>query len=44
MVGKSGKRGVERIGLRIKKLLSLMLDDEIAVDEGRRYSLPTESI
>jgi hypothetical protein len=28
------KREVERIGTRIKKLLNLMLDDEIAVDEG----------
>ncbi len=31
----SAKRGVERIGTRIKKLLNLMLDDEIAVDEGK---------
>jgi site-specific DNA recombinase len=31
----SAKREVERIGTRIKKLLNLMLDDEIAVDEGK---------
>ena len=31
----SGKREVERIGTRIKKLLNLMLDDGIAVDEGK---------
>jgi DNA invertase Pin-like site-specific DNA recombinase len=31
----SAKREVERIGARIKKLLHLMLDDEIAVDEGK---------
>jgi hypothetical protein len=31
----SGKREVERISTRIKKLLNLMLDDEIAVDEGK---------
>jgi site-specific DNA recombinase len=31
----SGKREVERIGTRIKKLLNLMLDDEIAVEEGK---------
>jgi hypothetical protein len=31
----SAKREVERIGARIKKLLNLMLDDEIAVDEGK---------
>ena len=31
----SAKREVERIGTRIKKLLNLMLDDEIAVEEGR---------
>ena len=31
----SAKREVERISTRIKKLLNLMLDDEIAVDEGR---------
>ncbi len=31
----SAKREVERIGRRIKKLLDLMLDDEIAVDEGK---------
>jgi chorismate mutase len=31
----SAKRDVERIGTRIKKLLDLMLDDEIAVDEGK---------
>jgi site-specific DNA recombinase len=31
----SAKREVERIGTRIKKLLDLMLDDEIAVDEGK---------
>jgi len=31
----SAKRDVERIGTRIKKLLNLMLDDEIAVDEGK---------
>jgi site-specific DNA recombinase len=30
-----GKREVERIGTRIKKLLNLMLDDGIAVDEGK---------
>src|SRR5687768_6646608 len=30
----SAKREVERIGRRIKKLLDLMLDDEIAVDEA----------
>ena len=31
----SAKREIERIGTRIKKLLDLMLDDEIAVDEGK---------
>jgi DNA invertase Pin-like site-specific DNA recombinase len=31
----SAKREVERISTRIKKLLNLMLDDEIAVDEGK---------
>jgi hypothetical protein len=31
----SAKREVARIGTRIKKLLNLMLDDEIAVDEGK---------
>ena len=31
----SAKREVERIGTRIKKLLNLMPDDEIAVDEGK---------
>ncbi len=31
----SAKREVERISTRIKKLLDLMLDDEIAVDEGK---------
>ena len=31
----SAKREVERISTRIKKLLNLVLDDEIAVDEGR---------
>ena len=31
----SGRREVERIGPRIKKLLNLMLDDGIAVDEGK---------
>src|SRR3954462_833359 len=31
----SAKREVERIGTRIKKLLNLMLDDEITVDEGK---------
>src|SRR5262245_59653809 len=31
----SAKREVERIGRRIKKLLDLMLDDEITVDEGK---------
>lgn len=31
----SAKREVERIGRRIKKLLDLMLDDEIAVDEAK---------
>ena len=31
----SAKREVERIGRRIKKLLDLMLDDEIAVEEGK---------
>jgi hypothetical protein len=31
----SAKREVERIGIRIKKLLNLMLDDELAVDEGK---------
>ena len=31
----SAKRDIERIGTRIKKLLNLMLDDELAVDEGR---------
>ena len=31
----SAKREVERIGARIKKLLNLILDDEIAVDEGK---------
>lgn len=31
----SAKREVERIGARIKKLLNLMLDDEVAVDEGK---------
>jgi hypothetical protein len=34
----SAKREVERIGARIRKLLNLMLDDEIAVAEGRRRS------
>jgi DNA invertase Pin-like site-specific DNA recombinase len=29
------KREIERISTRIKKLLNLMLDDEIAVDEGK---------
>jgi hypothetical protein len=29
------KREVERIGARLKKLLNLMLDDEVAVDEGK---------
>jgi hypothetical protein len=29
------KREVERIGARIKKLLNLILDDEVAVDEGK---------
>jgi hypothetical protein len=28
------KREVERIGARIKKLLNLILDDEVAVDEA----------
>jgi hypothetical protein len=32
------KREVEWISARIKKLLNLMLDDEIAVDEGSRIS------
>src|SRR5262245_46454044 len=31
----SAKREVDRIGTRIKKLLNLMLDDEIAVNEGK---------
>jgi site-specific DNA recombinase len=31
----SAKREVARIGTRIKKLLNLMLDDEIAVDAGK---------
>jgi site-specific DNA recombinase len=31
----SAKREVDRIGTRIKKLLNLMLDDEMAVDEGK---------
>jgi len=31
----SAKREVERVGARLKKLLNLMLDDEIAVDEGK---------
>jgi hypothetical protein len=31
----SAKREVERIGRRIKKLLDLMLDDQIAVEEGK---------
>jgi hypothetical protein len=31
----SAKREVERIGIRIKKPLNLLLDDEIAVDEGK---------
>ena len=31
----SAKREVERIGVRVKKLLNLLLDDEIAVDEGK---------
>ena len=31
----SAKRDVERIGARIKKLLNLMVDGEIAVDEGK---------
>jgi DNA invertase Pin-like site-specific DNA recombinase len=31
----SAKREIERISTRIKKLLNLMLDDEIAVDEGK---------
>jgi site-specific DNA recombinase len=31
----SARREVDRVGTRIKKLLNLMLDDEIAVDEGK---------
>ena len=31
----SAKREVDRIGTRIKKLLNLMLDDELEVDEGK---------
>ena len=31
----SAKREVARIGTRIKKLLNVMLDDRIAVDEGK---------
>jgi site-specific DNA recombinase len=31
----SAKREVERISARIKKLLNLMLDDEVAVDDGK---------
>ena len=31
----SAKREVARIGTRIKKLLNLMLDDEVAVDEAK---------
>ena len=31
----SAKREVERISTRIKKLLNLLIDDEIAVDEGK---------
>jgi hypothetical protein len=31
----SAKREVERMGTRIKKLLNLILDDEIVVDEGK---------
>jgi hypothetical protein len=31
----SSAKRVERIGARIKKLLNLMQDDEIAVDEGK---------
>jgi hypothetical protein len=31
----SAKRELERIGIRIKKCLNLLLDDEIAVDEGK---------
>jgi len=31
----SAQREIERISARIKKLLNLMLDDEIAVDEGK---------
>ena len=31
----SAKRELERIGTRIKKLLNRMLDDKIAVDEGK---------
>jgi site-specific DNA recombinase len=31
----SAKREIERISTRIKKLLDLLLDDEIAVDEGK---------
>ena len=31
----SARREVERIGTRIKKLLNLLVDDEIAVDEGK---------
>jgi DNA invertase Pin-like site-specific DNA recombinase len=31
----SAKREIERIGTRIKKLLNLMLDDEVGVDEGK---------
>ena len=34
----SAKREVDRIGARIKKLLNLMFDDEIAVDEARPRS------
>ena len=31
----SAKREVERMGTRIKKLLNLILDDEVAVEEGK---------
>ena len=43
----SAKREIERISTRIKKLLDLLLDDEIAVDEGKADQgsrLPSEGV
>src|SRR5262245_23091407 len=36
----SAQREIERISARIKKLLNLMLDDELAVDDGKAESKP----